>query len=116
MAEKITRKQALVKAINYSKGCGDYATAEILEKMLDQLSKPRKATVSKARLMNENLARALAEKANGEITTKDAVAFGIPEIGTTQKAAAVLRVATELGLFEKVAEGKKVAYKKVIEE
>jgi hypothetical protein len=126
MAEKknVTRKQALQFAINiirHAVECGitepdGVAETEVLESMLDQLNKPRKATVSKARLMNENLARALAEKADGEITTKDAVAFGIPEIGTTQKAAAVLRVATELGLFEKVAEGKRVAYRKVIAE
>lgn len=113
MAEKITRKQALQFAID---NLDNAEVTDILKAMLDQLNKPRKATISKARLMNENLARALAEKADGEITTKDAVAFGIPEIGTTQKAAAVLRVATELGLFEKVTEGKKVAYKKVVEE
>lgn len=120
----ITRAQAIefaISIIRHAVDCGitesdGVAETEVLESMLNQLSKPRKATVSKARLMNENLARALAEKADGEITTKDAVAFGIPEIGTTQKAAAVLRVATELGLFEKVAEGKKVAYKKVVEE
>lgn len=126
MAEKknVTRKQALefaISIIRHAVDCGitesdGAAETEVLESMLNQLSKPRKATVSKARLMNENLARALAEKADGEITTKDAVAFGIPEIGTTQKAAAVLRVATELGLFEKVTEGKKVAYKKVVKE
>lgn len=126
MAEKknITRAQALEFAINIIRIAVDngitesdgVAETEVLSKMLDQLNKPRKATVSKARLMNENLARALAEKADGEITTKDAVAFGIPEIGTTQKAAAVLRVAIELGLFEKVTEGKKVTYKKVITE
>lgn len=113
MAEKITRKQALQFAID---NLDNAEVTDVLKAMLDQLNKPRKATISKARLMNENLARALAEKADGEITTKDAVAFGIPEIGTTQKAAAVLRVATELGLFEKVTEGKKVAYKKVVAE
>lgn len=126
MAEKknITRKQALQFAINIihhavESGITEsdgVAETEVLESMLNQLNKPRKTTVTKARLMNENLARALAEKADGEITTKDAVAFGIPEISTTQKAAAVLRVATELGLFEKVTEGKRVAYKKVIAE
>ena len=113
MAEKITRKQALQFAID---NLDNTEVTDVLKAMLDQLNKPRKATISKARLMNENLARALAEKADGEITTKDAVAFGLPEITTTQKAAAVLRVATELGLFEKVTEGKKVAYKKVTAE
>lgn len=112
MAEKMTRKQALTKAINYAKGCGDYATAKILEKMLEQISKPRKAVVSKARKMNKNLASKVAELSDGEVTTKDVVALGLPEITTTQKAAAVLRIATEMGLFEKVTEGKKVSYRK----
>lgn len=113
MAEKnITRKQALTNAINYSKGCGDYKTAEVLEKMLEQVSKPRKAAVSKAHKMNENLANKVAELAGDEVTTKDVVALGLPEITTTQKAAAVLRVAAELGLFEKVVDGKKVSYRK----
>lgn len=114
MAEKknMTRKQALTNAINYSKGCGDYNTAEVLEKMLEQVSKPRKAVVSKARKINENLATNVAKMCGDEVTTKDVVALGLPEITTTQKAAAVLRVATELGLFEKVVDGKKVSYRK----
>lgn len=117
MAEKnITRKQALTNAINYAKGCEDYATAEVLSKMLEQISKPRKAVVSKARKINENLASEVANLSGDEVTTKDIVALGIPEITTTQKAAAVLRVATEMGLFEKATEGKKVTYKKVITE
>lgn len=118
MAEKknITRAQALTNAIGYAKGCGDYATAEVLGNMLTQVTKPRKAAVSKARLMNENLANKVAELAGDEVTTKDVVALGLPEVTTTQKAAAVLRVACELGKFEKVTEGKKVAYKKVVAE
>lgn len=126
MAEKknMTRAQALQFAMdNIVANCGDDlekcggdVALEVLSKMLEQISKPRKAVVSKARKINENLANAIAKMAEGEVTTKDIVAFGIPEIGTTQKAAAVLRVATEMGLFEKVTEGKKVAYKKVIAE
>ena len=84
--------------------------------MLAQVTKPRKAAVSKARKMNENLVNKIYDLAESEVTTKDVVAFGIPEIATTQKAAAVLRVACELGKFEKVTEGKKVTYKKVIAE
>ena len=112
MAEKMTRKQALTKAIAYAKGCGDSATAEVLGKMLEQVSKPRKAVVSKARKMNENLAATVAKMCDGEVTTKDVVALGLPEITTTQKAAAVLRIATEMELFEKVVDGKKVSYRK----
>ena len=92
---------------------------ETLSKMLEQVSKPRAKAVSKARKMNENLAERIMECFpfdGGLQTTKDVVAMGFAEITTTQKAAAVLRVACEMGLAEKVTEGKKVAYKKVIAE
>lgn len=115
MAEKknITRAQALQFAID---NIDNNEVKDVLGKMLTQVTKPRKAAVSKARKMNENLANKVAELAGDEVTTKDIVALGIAEITTTQKAAAVLRVACELGKFEKVTEGKKVAYKKVIAE
>ena len=122
MAEKknITRAQALTNGIAYANANGDTDTAEVLGNMLAQVTKPRKAAVSKARKMNENLANKVAELIADDhdtaITTKDVVALGIAEITTTQKAAAVLRVACELGKFEKVVDGKKVGYKKVIAE
>lgn len=126
MAEKknMTRAQAIQFAMdNIVANCGDDlekcggdVALEVLGNMLAQVTKPRKAAVSKARKVNENLANKVAELASDEVTTKDIVALGLPEIATTQKAAAVLRVACELGKFEKVAEGKKVAYKKVIAE
>lgn len=89
---------------------------ETLGKMLEQVSKPRAKAVSKARKMNENLAERIMECFpfdGGLQTTKDVVAMGFAEITTTQKAAAVLRVACEMGLAEKVTEGKKVAYRAV---
>lgn len=114
MAEKnITRAQALQFAIS---NLDNEEVVEVLDKMLQSISKPRKAAVSKARKMNENLVNKIYDLAGDEVTTKDVVAFGLPEIATTQKAAAVLRVACELGKFEKVTEGKKVAYKKVVAE
>ena len=122
MAEKknITRAQALTNGIAYANANGDTDTAEVLGNMLAQVTKPRKAAVSKARKMNENLANKVAELVadnhDTAVTTKDVVALGLPEIVTTQKAAAVLRVACELGKFEKVVDGKKVGYKKVIAE
>ena len=105
----ITRKAALEFAIA---NLPENEYTAVLNGMLAQLSKPRKATVSKARKMNENLAREVAKHipANG-ITTKEVVNLGIPEILTTQKASAVLRVACDLGIAEKVTEGKKVSYK-----
>ena len=123
MAEKkntITRAQALqfaMKLIEDTSDAPEYVAAhEVLGNMLAQVTKPRKAAVSKARKVNENLAKKVAELAGDEVTTKDVVALGIPEITTTQKAAAVLRVACELGKFEKVVDGKKVGYKKVVAE
>jgi hypothetical protein len=114
MAEKnITRAQALQFAID---NIDNDEVKDVLGKMLAQVTKPRKAAVSKARKMNENLVNKIYDLAGDEVTTKDVVAFGLPEIATTQKAAAVLRVACELGKFEKVTEGKKVAYKKVMAE
>ena len=118
MAEKknITRAQALTNGIAYANANGDTDTAEVLGNMLAQVTKPRKAAVSKARKMNENLVTEVFKLAGDVVTTKDVVALGIAEIATTQKAAAVLRVACELGKFEKVTEGKKVTYKKVVAE
>ena len=87
--------------------------AEGRDKMLQSISKPRAKQVSKARIGNENLAHKLWDASEGAITTKDATEKGIPEIMTTQKAAAVLRVGVELGFFEKVSEGKKVSYRKI---
>lgn len=116
----ITRAQALTNGITYANANGDKDTAEVLGKMLTQVTKPRKAAVSKARKMNENLVdkiyKLVADNHEVAVTTKDVVALGLPEITTTQKAAAVLRVACELGKFEKVVNGKKVGYKKVIAE
>ena len=117
MAEKMTRKQALEFAMKLIEDTSDapefVAAHEVLSKMLESISKPRAKQVSKARLSNENTARALWEISPETITTKAATEMGIPEIMTTQKAAAVLRVGVELGLFEKIVEGKKVTYRKI---
>ena len=102
MAKKnMTRAQALECAIAMFEEGSEPRI--VLEKMLAQITKPRKATVSKARLMNENLAAKVVGRfpANGDfITTKDVVAMGIPGIATPQKATAVLKVAGELNLIE----------------
>lgn len=85
---------------------------EVLGNMLAQVSKPRAKAVSKARLVNENLAREIAEVLPAEgLTSKQIVELGNPAITTTQKAAAVMRVAEEMGLTVKVKDGKKISYK-----
>lgn len=123
----ITRKQALENALifcNYAnvtaltieghEGIDWMETANVLTKMHEQLSKPHAKAVSKARKLNESLAEKVAECFpfdGGLQTTKDVVEMGFPEITTTQKAAAVLRVACEMGWIEKITDGKKVAYR-----
>lgn len=84
---------------------------ETLSKMLEQVSKPRAKAVSKARKMNENLAAEVAKALPTEgLTSKQIVELGNPAITTTQKAAAVMRVAEELGYAHKVKDGKKISY------
>lgn len=120
----VTRKVALtagIIALDYlnmenvrpeSMGDLDYAEAiQVLVKMVEQVSKPRKTVVSKARKINENLAAEVCKHIPAEgLTSKEIVALGLPEITTTQKAAAVMRVAEELGLASKVKEGKNIRY------
>lgn len=91
----------------------DYVeVGKVLGNMLEQVSKPRAKAVSKARLANEGLAREIAKAIPADgITTKEIVAMGNPAVATTQKAAAVMRVAEELGLVVKVKDGKRIAYK-----
>ena len=120
MAQNITRKQALVNALIFC----NYANAEAVHipehedidwvatgEVLEQVAKPRAKAVSKARKMNENLAAEVAKMLPAEgLTSKQIVELGNPAITTTQKAAAVMRVAEELGYAHKVKDGKKISY------
>ena len=86
---------------------------DVLAKMHTQLTAPRKAVVSKARVANESLAAKVRDaiSANGDgMSTKDIVALGIVGITTTQKAAAVCKVACELGYLHKCVDGKSITY------
>lgn len=92
-------------------------TANVLAKMHEQLVKPRKATVSKARLANESLARKIAKMLPADgLTSKGITELGLPEVMTTQKAVAVMRVAEELELVERVKDGKTITFKAVATE
>lgn len=119
----VTRKSALsaaIIALDYLNFEGiqiegiaeDYSDIKTtLGNMLEQVSKPRAKAVSKARKMNENLAAEVAKVLPTEgLTSKQIVELGNPAITTTQKAAAVMRVAEELGLAHKVKDGKKISY------
>ena len=118
----ITRAQAIALASEVLERAKfeDWDTApiaeaqDVLKKMHAQLVKPRAKAVSKARLANENLARKLAEMLPAEgIGSKAIVGLGLPEVATTQKAAAVMRVAEELGLVQKVVDKKVITYKPI---
>lgn len=107
----ITRADALSIAMER---CADLPdVVETLAKMHASITKPRAKQVSKARLGNERLASlvrdAISAKGDG-MSTKDIVNLGIAEITTTQKAAAVCRVACELGYLHKNVDGKSVTY------
>ena len=107
----ITRADAIAFAMER---CTDNADVmAVLKNMHDQLTKPRAKAVSKARVANEKLAGKVrdAVSAHGDgMSTKDIVALGMPEITTTQKAAAVARVACELGYLTKCVNGKAITY------
>ena len=111
----VTRAAAIAIAIERTKDLPE--VNEVLRNMHVQLTKPRAKAVSKARKLNEGLATKVAEMlAPAGNTTKEIVGFGIAEVATTQKAAAVMRVAEELGLAEKVKDGRRIAYKPVTAE
>jgi hypothetical protein len=108
----ITRAAAIAIAIERTQDLPE--VNEVLKNMHVQLVKPRAKAVSKARLANENLARKLADMLPAEgIGSKGIVGFGLPEVSTTQKAAAVMRVAEEMGLVQKVVNKKNITYKPV---
>lgn len=105
----ITRAQAIAIAIERTDDLPE--VKEVLVKMHEQLVKPRAKVVSKARVANESLAHKIAEMLPEKgATSKEIVGFGIPEVSTTQKAVAVMRVAEELGLVERVKDKKTITY------
>ena len=105
----ITRAQAIAIAIERTADLPE--VKEVLVKMHEQLVKPRAKVVSKARLANEHLADKIAKLLPEKgATSKEIVGFGIPEVSTTQKAVAVMRVAEEMGLVERVKDKKTITY------
>lgn len=111
----ITRAQAIAIAIERTNDLPE--VNEVLKKMHVQLVKPRAKAVSKARKLNEGLAAKVAKMLPAEgLGSKAIVELGLPEVATTQKAAAVMRVAEELGLVKKVVEKKVITYKPVEEQ
>lgn len=107
----ITRADALRYAVE---NIDRPEVAEVLEKMLQTITKPRTKQdgPTKARKENERLAAELvaAIPEGAEVTTKW-VTEHVRGILTTQKAAAVARVGVEMGLLTKQVDGRKVTYR-----
>ena len=105
----MTRKDALTIAIA---AVEDADALEVLNKMLEQVSKPRTTTPSKstARIENETIARNLAEQITSGSTIDGAWVMNHTIAMTPQKVVGIMKVACELGYFERVKTGKKVEY------
>lgn len=109
MADKMTRKEALTIAI--AQVDNDEAL-EVLNKMLEQLNKPRTATPSKsqARIENETIANQLAESVATGTEIDGAYVMNHTVAMTPQKVVGIMKVAVELGYFERNKVGKQVIY------
>lgn len=117
MANKeMTRKQALSIAIREMEDDNRPEVVEalgIVRKMLAQLEKPRAKTdiVNKVQAANDAEARALYEVAPEQFAGEFVMAH--TSAITPQKVVAIMKRGIALGLFEKVTDGKRVAYRKV---
>lgn len=115
MAEKkMTRKAAVEFAIEVIRDHeGECEALEILEKMHEQLAKPRKKsdTKSKARILNESLAdKCVAAMEGHENVTSKWLMEHVNGLMTPQKTTAVMKIAVEDGRVVKTKDGKTVTY------
>ena len=114
MSEKknaITRAAALAYAIEH---CDNPEVTEVLRKMHEQVTKPRKKSdaPSKTQIMNRNLATAAvaAIREHGEPVTSKWICEHVNGIMTPQKCTAVMKVAVDAGEAIKNKDGKTVTY------
>lgn len=113
MSEKttITRAAALAYAIEC---CDIPEVVEVLRKMHEQVTKPRKKSnaPSKTQIMNRNLAAAAvaAIREHGEPVTSKWICEHVNGIMTPQKCTAVMKVAVDAGEAVKNKDGKTVIY------
>lgn len=121
MAEKkMTRKEALelaIRLVNHVATEDDAANwsevAEVLTKMHEQVSKPRKKSdaPSKTRLINENLAtKCVAAMEGHEKATSKWLVEHVNGLLTPQKTTAVMKIAIDDGRVVRTKEGKTVYY------
>ena len=116
---KVTRANATTEIVEFAKANG-YDNAEVLE-VMDKIvasfnRKPAEKQVSKARIKNENVVEKLWKLAQNvdSFTWKWAVEnLNDPEVQTSQKIVAIMRLGIELGKFEKIKDGKNTLYKSI---
>ena len=108
---EMTRAQALTNAIALF--ADDAPEREVLGKMLESITKPRKKSdaPSKARVENEKLVAAACAAMGGNEVNAKWLTEHVKGIMTTQKAAAVMRLGVELGAIVKIVDGRNVSYK-----
>ena len=114
----MTKKNEMTRAIALQNAIAlfpdDAPEREVLGKMLQTITKPRKKSdaPSKARVENEKLARDMhdAIQRNGSPVNAKWITEHVRGIMTTQKAAAVARVGVELGIINKLVDGRNVSY------
>ena len=114
MSEKknvVTRAAALSYAIEH---CDNPEITEVLQKMYEQVTKPRKKSdaPSKTQIMNRNLAAAAVNviREYGEPVTSKWICEHVNGIMTPQKCTAVMKIAIEAGEITKNKEGKVITY------
>ena len=114
---KVTRKFAATEILEYAKAHGydNVEGIETMEKIIASFSrKSTKPTKSKARRYNELHCEKLHEMTKGleSFTGKWVLEnFKDADVRTAQKVTAIMRLGVEIGLFEKIKEGKQVKYR-----
>lgn len=106
----ITRAMALEFAMDACKDNPEIV--EVLNKMHESITKPRKKSDAPSKARLENLAlvdAAVAAMGNNEVNAKWLTEH-VRGILTTQKAAAVMRLGVEVGKIHKIVDGRKVSY------
>ena len=107
----ITRAAAVAYAIEH---IDNAEVIEVLTKMHEQLTKPRKKSdaPTKTQIMNANLAKAAVEaiREHGEPVTTKWITEHVNGIMTPQKCTAVMKVAIDAGTITKNKDGKTITY------
>ena len=116
---KVTRKSATAIILQFAieQGFDNEEVIDVMNKILASYDRPTRKVESKAHKMNMNYVTKIYEKAlaYGEFFDGNWVRDTLcdPNVRTPQKVTAIMRLGVQEGLFEKVAEKKKVLYKAI---